>query len=182
MRFLRLLTKGLQTLVSGALLASMAACASEPRLVDHSFGFDARRDSPDVEILDYRYGSSNFPGVRGCPKHYSRCDTIPQGANTNGEMPLGNEIYVKWRIKSTGEVYEDSVNLRGRLPVNMYRQRIRFVVSGLQLYIFLISPEKLNPNPCPSREELRRLKASQSAYDKVFSYYCDLKIEQVYPD
>lgn len=163
-------------------VTALSACASGPHLVDHSFEFDARRDSPDVEILDYRYGTSNHPGARGCPKQYSHCDKIPHSAGITGEMLLGDDLFVKWRIKLTGEVYEDTVDLRGRLPADMKNQRIRFIVSGPQLFIYLISQEKLNPNPCPPREELRRLKTSESAYDKVFSYYCDLKIVQIYPN
>lgn len=181
MRFLLGLRNGLQTLVAAAFLVSMAACASEPRLVDHSFEFDARWDSPDAEILDYRYGNSKQPGARP-PEYMLRSGKIAQQVGISGEMLRGDALYVKWRIKSTGEVYEDSVNLRSRLPTDMNKQRIRFIVSGPQLYVFVISPERLDPNPCPSREALRKLGESNSPFDKVFSMYCYRKITTIYPD
>jgi len=30
----------------------------------HSFSFDTRHDSPDAEVLDYRYGTSNHEGIQ----------------------------------------------------------------------------------------------------------------------
>jgi predicted small secreted protein len=40
----------------------LASCSTAGgRVVEHGFGFDIRRASPGVEIIDYRYGDSNFP-------------------------------------------------------------------------------------------------------------------------
>ena len=47
-----------------SLTLALAACASGPRLVDHSFAFDVLADSPEATLLDYRYGTSNHPGAR----------------------------------------------------------------------------------------------------------------------
>lgn len=172
-----------QTLLAAVFLASMAACTAGPRLVDHSFGFDASGDTPNIEVLDYRYGDSNFPGFRGCPKHYSHCNSVPQSANINGQMPLGDDLFVKWRIRSTREIFEDTVNLRSIFPKNMNQQRIRFVISGPQLYIFVISLDrKIEPNPCPSQEERHRLDHSSIPLDRVFSMYCSKSITQIYPN
>lgn len=174
----------LRILVAASVVILLAACASGPRVANHSFEFDARWDSPGIEILDYRYGTSNIPGVRGCPKQYSPCPTSRQSAGTSGEMVVGDELYVKWRIKSTGEVYEDLVDLRSRLPENMQNQSIRFIVSGPQLFVFVISPEKLTPNPCPPRDQLCRITdpSCPSAYDRVFAMYCYKKFTQIYPN
>jgi len=35
---------------------ALSACAATPQLVDHAFTFDVISDSPDIELLDYRYG------------------------------------------------------------------------------------------------------------------------------
>lgn len=147
MWFVSGIRKRLQALASAVCLLSMTACAAEPRLVDHSFEFDARWDSPDVEILDYRYGTSSHPGARGCPKSYLHCDKTPQQAGISGEMLLGDELYVRWQIKSTGKIYEDTVDLKNHLPEDMRRQRIRFVVWGAQLHVYLISPKR--KDGCP---------------------------------
>ena len=55
-------------------------------------------------------------------------------------MPLGDTLYVKWRTRSTNEVFEDLVNLKPLLPADMNRQRIYFVVQGKQLFVYRIEP------------------------------------------
>ncbi|MDO9195263.1 hypothetical protein [Rhodoferax sp.] len=125
-------------------LVVLGACASGPAVVDHAFGFDARVDSPDAVILDYRYGDyfKNSPMFR-------EQGLIPQSGNSNGPMPLGDTLYVKWRIKSTGQEFEDTVNLKSRLPSNMERQRVYFVVQGAQLYVYLTDLTKPKPEAMP---------------------------------
>ncbi len=157
------------------------ACATSPRLVYHSFSFDARWDSPDAEILNYRYGESKHPGAR--PQGYSLISgSVPQHATIIGNMLRGDQLYVKWRVQSTKKIHEDTVDLKNRLPVDITRHRITFIVSGPHLYVYLISHKKMEPNPCPPRDELRKLGASSLPDDKIFSTYCDLKIIRIYPN
>jgi hypothetical protein len=128
--------------VLGALVAG--ACASGPAVVDHAFGFDARVDSPGIEILDYRYGEffKNSPVFRDQ-------GLIPQSGNNNGPMPLGDTLTVKWRIKATGQEFEDTVNLKPRLPANMERQRVYFVVQDTQLHVYLTDLTTHKPASMP---------------------------------
>lgn len=171
----------LASLILGVALVGLPACATGPKLTDHAFEFNASSDSPGVEILNYQYGNSNLPGTR-LPPALLREGGVSGGTGINGPMPRGDSLYVKWRIKSTGEVFEDTVDLKRRLPADITRHRIYFIVKGSQLYVYLISPEKLNPNPCPSREELRRLGKADSPDDRIFSTFCYLKITRIYPD
>lgn len=97
-------------------------------------------------------------------------------------MLRGDFLYVKWRLKQTGEVYEDTVDLKSRLPADITDHRIHFVIRGPQLYVYLISPERLNPNPCPSQEALRKLAKTEAPGDRIFRMYCNLKITTLYPD
>jgi hypothetical protein len=164
-------------------LLLLAGCAiGQPALQAHSFGFDARRESPDVEILNYRYGNSKNPMAR--PADYQLQEgKVSQFTNTYGEMLRGDSLYVQWRIKSTGQVYEDTVDLKSRLPADITDHTIHFIVDKTQLYVYLISPEKLNPNPCPmEREERVRLSHSELPGERIFSMYCVLKIITLYPD
>jgi hypothetical protein len=163
------------------MLVWLTACASGPRVVDHAFEFSASSDSPGMEVLDFRYGDSKMPGTRASLDKL-RNGRPTGGTGINGPMPLGDSLYVKWRIKSTGAVYEDTVDLKSRLPEDITGQRIYFIVSGPQLHVYLIGSERLNPNPCPSREELRRLGTSDAPWDKIFSTYCYRKITVIYPD
>ena len=117
---------------------------------DHSFEFDARLDSQDVD------GGSKHPGASP-PEYMLKSGKVAQQASISGKMLRGDDLYVKWRIRSTNEIFEDTVNLKDRLPSDINGHRIRFIVQGPQLYVYLISPEKQLPNPCPSRDELRRM-------------------------
>lgn len=167
------------SIVSATSVVVLVACATG--LTNHSFSFDARWDSPDVEVLDYQYGNSKQPGAR--PPEYSRREgKVRQYVGITGDMLRGDFLYVKWRIKKTGEVYEDTVDLKSRLPADIMSHLIHFVIQDTRLYVYLISPERLNPNPCPSPDELRRLRKSEAPYDKVFSMYCYRKITTLYPD
>lgn len=178
-------TKIVKWALLGLMLAWLSACASGPRVVDHAFSFDARVDSPGIEVISFCYGDINALPMRWhghiCPKEEGS-GLGRQGTLINGGFPRGDSLFVKWRIKSTGAVYEDTVGLKSRLPDDITRHHIYFIVSGPQLFIYLIGPDRLNPNPCPSREELRRLGTSDAPWDKIFSTYCYRQITTIYPD
>ena len=128
---------GLRATLLLALSLVLAACASGPRLVDHGFGFDAVADSPGVQVLDYRYGQSHAPGAR-MPQWVRDDAGVAGGTHTRGPMPVGESLYVRWRIRATGEVLEDTVDLRGRLPNDMAGREIYFVVDQRQLRVYLV--------------------------------------------
>ncbi|WP_143751344.1 hypothetical protein [Collimonas sp. PA-H2] len=165
-----------------AITSALVACAIEPRVVDHSFAFDAIRDSPEIEVLDYRYGDSKLEGAKN-PDWVRAEGRSLQMANTNGPMRIGDSLYVKWRLKSTGEIYQDTVDLRRRLPSDMKDQRIYFIVKGSQLYVYLILEKNLDPNPCMLKGDPRALaRATHKPDDIVFALYCFEKITPIYPD
>jgi hypothetical protein len=118
----------------------VAACASRS-LVNHAFSFDAVGESPDVEVIDYRYGDSKQPTARN-PEYLLKQGKSLQGTGIQGEMLRGDFLYVKWRIRETGQIYEDRVDLRDRLPPNIEDHRIHFIIKGPQLYIYLVTPER----------------------------------------
>lgn len=162
----------------------LAACAGGPRVVDHSFGFDIRNAVPAVEILDYRYGESRLPVY--APEEAVREGKVFGANGVSGPMRLGDFLYVKWRVKETGEVLEDRVDLRERLPRQMERQRVYFDIGGRQLYVYVISDERFPPKqtPCPSSiDEWRRFDHSQESPERIFARFCYYKqIRQIYPD
>jgi hypothetical protein len=121
------------------LFAALAACAAG--LVKHSFGFDVVSDSPGITVLNYQYGNSQLSATRAdISKERPR-----GGASVSGEMLRGDFLYVKWRVESTGKVYEDTVDLNSRLPHDITNHKIYFIIKGLQLFVYLITPEKLPP-------------------------------------
>jgi hypothetical protein len=153
-------------LLAFALFVALAACASGPKLVDHAFEFDAVHDSPDIEVLNYQYGNSKHPGARPPAWALRQEGYVAGGTGINGPMLLGDTLYVKWRIKATGAVYEDTVDLRTRLPRDITGHTIHFVVKGPQLYVYLISPKK----------------RAASDPQGPLRMYSDLVVYTIYPD
>lgn len=136
---------GRGTLVA-CMFATLTACASG--LVNHAFSFDVIADSPGIQVLDYRYGDSSISATRAdtsrpWPNGYG-------GTNVNGDMLRGDTLYVKWRIKSSGKVYEDTVDLKSLLPRDISKHRIHFIVKGDQLFVYLITPERRPPEMPPN--------------------------------
>lgn len=120
------------------LFTVFTACAGG--ITYHSFAFDARQDSPDVQILDYRYGDSKQPSARADDEDV-KAERVRQYVGISGEILRGDFLYVKWRVKSTGRRYEDTVDLKSRLPRDIVKNEIYFIVQGAQLFVYLITPE-----------------------------------------
>ncbi len=129
-----------------ALLCMLGSCAlGKPTLYWQHFSFNTFHDSPDMEVLDYRYGDCKY--AVACPdkRRVAMGDSL--GATNVGVCyPRPESLYVKWRSKITGNVYEDTVDLTKRLPHDMTDCRVRFVVSEAQLYIYLFRPPDRNPS------------------------------------
>lgn len=79
-------------------------------------------------------------------------------------MILGDTLYVKWRVKATNEVIEDTVDLKSRLPRDMTDHRVYFVIGGRQLNVYLVSPD-LRPAHFPT------VGPKKYQYYKVYSIY-----------
>ena len=142
-------------------LLVLAGCASNPELVRHGFSFDFLSDSPEAELLDYRYGTSNY-GKSELGSH----GKVSQGGGIYGALRRGDELYVKWRLKQTGEVFEQTVDLKSRLPENIEDARVYFMVRGPQLYVYLITAEKRPKNEPPNGP-------SKWAFRRILTLYPD---------
>jgi hypothetical protein len=119
----------------------MAGCASGPARVDHGFGFDAVADSPGIDVLDYRYGTSLAPGAR-MPESVRKDGGTSGGTRTYGAMVRGDSLYVRWRVRATGAVREETVDLRARLPRDLADHMVYFVVQPDQLQVYLVTPQR----------------------------------------
>lgn len=125
--------------------AVLTSCATGPSFMLHGFSFNTFKDSPDIEVLDYSYGNrdeSAKKGLVGISADASRVKAGQSLVDTNvfGGYPKGDYLYVRWRIKDTGKVFEDTVDLRSRLPTDINNFGIRFVVMREQLYVYLVPP------------------------------------------
>ena len=144
-------------------LSVLVACASGPQVVDHAFEFNVGMDSPGIEVLDYAYGNQ-YRMTRAEP-HLVKEGRINQGTSIDGAFPRGDFLYVKWRVKSRGEVFEDRVDLRNRLPADITRQTIRFTIKERQLYVYLVT---------------RNRRAEGSPAGPIRKYQ-DLEVIEIYP-
>jgi len=134
-------------LVGVLLVSALSACAAQ-HIEFHSFGFDIRRSTPAVEVLNYRYGTSNSPGTRAPAWLVAEGKTFGVDG-IGGSIPVGETLYVKWRIKDTWEVFEETVDLKSRLPSNIEDHKIYFDIKGSQLYVYLVSMNVPRPADSP---------------------------------
>lgn len=124
------------------------SCQASEQIVDHSFEFDALRDSPGVQILDFRYGESTNPGTRN-PAYLLRQGRSLQRTSTTGPMERADSLYVKWRVIDENRTYEETVDLRKRLPKDLTDWKVYFVVQGSQLHVYLVSREPRKSGAVP---------------------------------
>ena len=155
-------------------LFALSACASNPATANcpvtnrlfQSFSFDVF-ENQEIEILDYFYGTPN------CPSLYSNDDQRRGegrklvGISMGGVLYRAQKLYVKWRVNSTGQVLEDTVDLRQRLPKDMTKHRLHFTVRDAGLFVFVVKPEFREKGTPP---------------DDGPSRYKDRKIITIYPD
>lgn len=161
--------RGVDRIALLALLLALGACAaasSQPQLVFHSFSFDGKRSGDkwgaSIDLLEYSYGDQ-YRKVRD--KVEPPRERLGPQSGVTGPMPVGEFLYVKWRIKATGEVREDRVDLRPLLPADMTDHDLTFVIEGPQLYVFLVTPKPKHPTDPPL------LKTSESMFRVTYEIY-----------
>jgi len=139
----------------------VSACSGGQDYVDHGFEFDAPSDSPGVEILDFKYGDGTGHGTRN-PQSLLDEGKPLQRISVRGPMRRPDSLFVKWRLASDGRTYEDSVDLRKRLPRDFDGSTVYFRVRGTQLEVFLIDTEPRQPNtPSIGPRRFRNLKVTK---------------------
>ena len=133
--WMRRCARGLAAL---GLWAVLAGCATGPKLVPHAFNFNGWSDgwAQSAVLLEYSYGDQ-YPMVRGRSTDGS---SIGVQWGVNGPMPVGEFLYVKWRLKATNEVLEQRVDLSERLPRDMTDHELTFVIDERQLYVYVVTP------------------------------------------
>lgn len=126
-------------LLALTITAALSACATLKGIVDHHFAFDVSQDQQNAVILDFRYGASKAP-VRA-PEHLVKKNRPFFQRSVSGPMLRGDDLYMKWRSITTGNVYEATVDLRNVLPANIDEHIIYPMVKESQLFIYLVTPE-----------------------------------------
>jgi hypothetical protein len=153
-------------LVLAGLFLFLTGCASGQgaKLVNHSFNFDGWHDGwqPTVQLLEYSYGDKEVSVRRKAPEG----DFLGYQSNVSGPMQVGDTLYVRWRLKSSGEVVDQRVDLRGKLPNDMTGHGLTFVIDGRQLYVFVVTPQESKPGP--AQQTLRTWRSKYNVAFEVF--------------
>lgn len=141
---IRSIFSALRHFICISLILVVAGCASSPSQMTQGFSCDMWYDGwgEKVALLEYSYGDK-------IPSLYKKSpDETGLGCAVLvwSPMPTARFLYVKWRIKSTNEIVEERVDLRGRLPYNMKDHEVTFVLDGRQLYVYLVTPTKITTN------------------------------------
>jgi hypothetical protein len=174
------LIKTLRFFAVSLLLLILAACAISSNRTHHSFQLDPSRESVGIDLLFYRYGSANEFGLR-TSKADAEQGVISPGIGMSGVLPVGDDLYVKWRDKKTGQIYEDTVDLKSRLPSSMYKQELHPIIEGSQLYVYLISYEPVRD--VMSMEDVERIRRTHKTLrEKAFSFRLRNRVIQIYPE
>lgn len=129
----------------------LAACSGSKHIIGddrvwHTFEFSTHTfdDSGSVEVLDFIYGDPKGHPNRCYPELVARgkCQQGDHSATVRSPKSL-KTLYVKWRVKSSGEVREVTLDMQKKLPKNFGENfRMFFSFRGAELYVFLITPER----------------------------------------
>jgi hypothetical protein len=150
------------------------------QVVFHSFEFDARRDSKDIEVLDFKYATATHIMDRDSPDH--RYNGVgAQYTGVTGVMPVGETLYVKWKIKSTDEVIEKSIDLKPILPASMKDKKLYFILEKQDIYIYTITHKPVRENYTPAEWQKIISSLLGTRLDKALRYYADRSVIQIYP-
>lgn len=145
------LLRTLRFVVALFFAAAIVAYASGPTQVFHSFTCNGRNDTnkwaETIDLLAYSYGDQ-YRMVRRSVVDSAEKEWLKKNGATSlsgclsvsGPMPIGEFLYVKWRIKATGEVFEDRVDLRELLPKNLTNHDLTFSIDGKQLHVYVATP------------------------------------------
>jgi len=167
MRLLALLFRVWLAILISLTLAGCAGMPSAgPKFAFHSFSFNGREYSDKwaatVDLLEYSYGDQ-YRMVRD--KVEPTRERLGPSSGVSGAMPVGDFLYVRWRIKATGEVVDDRVDLRPLLPKDMTDHDLIFVIDGRQLYVYLVTPIPKHEGDPPI------LKTTMSRYSVTYEIY-----------
>ena len=129
----------------------LAACTLDTFSIYHRFEFDLRRDDQHALILDYKYLDGDKLLESGNEAYVTDGSGF-KVCNSGIYAPKGTSLYVKWRDETNGTIYEDNVNMKKTLPVNMVEKTIYLMIRGPQLYIYVVpkdEPDNRRPANAP---------------------------------
>ncbi|WP_353394214.1 hypothetical protein [Hydrogenophaga sp. 5NK40-0174] len=124
-------------------MGTQTACSTtnQPTFAVHTVSADFRGDSPDLEVLEFHYGQAK-KGPGGLQRSAAPGSGGVPSPSIGGDLPLPDQVTVKWRDKRTDKVYEETVDMASRLPgaKAMNETTVYFLVDQFEnkLYVYLV--------------------------------------------
>jgi hypothetical protein len=157
--------KRLRFVVALFFTVALVACASGPKVALHTFTCNGYSDSnkwiQKVDLLAYSYGDQGPNQLRDTVENSRTKWLLDNVGKTSlscggvgGYIPVGDFLYVKWRIKETGEVLEERVDLKDRLPQQMGHHTLTFSVDERQLHVYVVTPFPRYDPKLPNTERI----------------------------
>ena len=129
-------------------ITSLAGCVTTAPKVLHSYSFALFADGQNIELLDYRFGLESDLALRAAQWQVDE-GRVPNQSGVSGYMKVVDRVYVKWKRKPEGTIYEKTVIFGEQLPKDMTRHRIHFGFKNRELVVYLVTPQLLAKGEIP---------------------------------
>ena len=143
-------------------------------------------DSPGFYFLDFQYrlnGKQIGGRDRAFVKRHEPLGFMRLGEETRR---VGDTVYVKWRHAPTGAVYENTIDLRGRLPAPVKESgALYFVLAHEAVHVYLVDPPPSyeNRKPIYGCDKLKKIgRAEPTPDNRARAFNCADKVWKVYPE
>lgn len=110
-----------------------------PEYILHTFESSDRSESPNIEVLDYQYGNS-----RPAASEYESVGVLQKDrrngvGNRTGVIKRGEFFYIKWKNIISNVVFERRIDLKEKLPIDIYDHTISYSIRDDKLTIYLVT-------------------------------------------
>jgi hypothetical protein len=138
-------------------------CASQIQTMYFGFEYDMRRDGQNAVVLDYRLvadAKSLIAADRAFIAQYGGMSS--ESIHKQGQLPT--DFYVRWMNTKTHIEYDRSVDLRGKLPINIDNCTFYFMVVNDHLQIYLATQSTRSSDQAPIGPSLLKERAVTLIY------------------
>lgn len=104
------------------------------------------QDNPDVQVLDYWYGQSEKDTLIRMPAFRIKQGIPNQADSSAGLTERGDYLFVKWKDKKTGDIFDEKADLRYRLPNDITDTKVYFIVKENKLFVYLVTYKPKAPD------------------------------------
>ncbi len=142
-----------------------------------------RWDRPTTTVIDYQYSANGKVFVQW-DRALLAAGRYSGGGGRTGWYPIPDKLYVKWKLDATNEVFEETVDLRSRLPFQMEEKQLYFLVWDKELHVyFSTGPYRPVNNHCKPLAYYKENgpPVTRTADEAMSLRYCSYPVKKIYP-